>query len=69
MQSWSVALDLAVAYNLERLFFIANGYDKEKVKDVMKKFDQTLNVQLTESEVEQLKKIVDGESRFKCQRT
>ena len=45
---------------MERLFLLANGYDKAKTKEVMDNFEKTEKVQLTEGAVEQLKKIIPG---------
>jgi len=56
--SWASAMDISIAYNLERLFLLANGYDKTKTKEIMENFEKTEKVQLTEGAVEQLKKIV-----------
>ena len=52
--------DISLAYNLERLFFLANGFDRTKTKELMDNFDKTEKVQLTEGAVEQLRKIVAG---------
>ena len=52
--------DISLAYNLERLFLLANGYDRAKTKELMNNFDMTEKVQLTEGAVEQLRKIVAG---------
>ena len=45
---------------MERLFLLANGYDRTKTKELMDNFDKTEKVQLTEGAVEQLRKIVAG---------
>ena len=45
---------------MERLFLLANGYNRAKTKKLMDSFDKTEKVQLTEGAVEELRKIVAG---------
>ncbi len=60
VSSWSSAMDISVAYNLERLFLLSNNYNRARVKEVMDKFEDSEKVQLTEDAVNQLRKIVPG---------
>lgn len=59
-ETWSSAMDIEFAYNLERIFWLANGFDSQEVEKLMKEFEETMKVQLKEDVVEQLKNAISG---------